>query len=578
LRTLIHPSVRKKNGTGHLKRCLILAQRLSAREEVFLYLDIPPGELESWKEKFPALCEYPLITEKEALPPSLDRIIWDNRSTTYGEFRDWEERAPIIMIDEGGEARKYASLLIDSLPSLSPLVPNVRADALFGEAKSLPPRKRGKPSLLISFGGEDPAGLTAPAMAVLEGKGRELFSSVAVVQGPLAGNLNPPAGISLIKSPPSLENLFQEYDLVLTSFGLTPFEAERAGCGVALINPSPYHEKLSRREGFFSFGTGKGGIRRWLKNPGLILNLPEKKGREGEGKSVPALLENLNTPLRSSCPLCGEGKNPAVRRFSDRTFYRCRRCGNYYLVNWRGVEEVYDREYFFGRYKAQYGKTYLEDFENIRRNGLERLRNISSLRGPAGEGIPRLVDLGCAFGPFLAAAKERGYDCEGVEINPDGADWIEENLEIPVLRASLDEDRTFGELAQRPFDVVTLWYVIEHLPGQIHLLDNIGRVLSPGGILAFGTPSGRGVSARRNLTEFLKRSPADHFVIYTPAGARKILAPRGFTRIRIKSVGHHPERFGGWVGKKGSFTYNAIMAVSRLFSLGDSLEVYALKK
>ncbi|MDC7225086.1 MAG: methyltransferase domain-containing protein [Spirochaetales bacterium] len=576
MKTLFIPSVRKNNGTGHLKRCLALAESLSRSGETCLFFlnaeGVKPAEL---IVKFPGLKGFDCFSRESDLPFVPDRIIIDNRETSRELWESWDRLAPVLFIDEGGEARDYGSFLIDTLPVLSRGQANVQGSPLIQPMEKGEPVEKDITSVLITFGGEDPAGLTVPVAEEVLRLIPEA-EEIGVVQGPLAEDFTLPAGVKLYKHPPRLEPLFSKYDLVITSFGLTPYEAERAGRPVILVNPSKYHERASKIEGFPSAGVGRKGIKRlgqYLAGDTGSLARTERQERE----PLSALIGKLGAAPSASCPLCGQGSQKAVERFEDRTFYYCRRCGNYYLVNWNREEEIYDRDYFFGRYKAQYGKTYLEDFESIKTVGKTRLKEIGRFLSSSLEN-PLLTDLGCAFGPFLAAASEQGYSCRGVEINRDGARWIEENLSVPVIRGSLEEPEVVSQLENHPGDVTTLWYVIEHMPDQDKLLADLNRTLREGGVLAFGTPSGRGISARKNLKAFLRNSPADHYVIYTPQGAKRILARHGFKVGKVKSVGHHPERFFKWVGKKGSFSYNGLMLISRWFSLGDSLEVYAVKK
>ena len=577
--TLIIPSVKKKNGTGHLKRCLYLAGQLSGKGQTCrFFLDTPPNEADELRKRFPSLADYTIHTDYAEISPVPDRILMDNRETSLTEWLRWEKLAPVISLDEGGESRRYSSFLIDTFPSLSKEEANASANPLFRTiSRDISGRNRVEGSLLITFGGEDPAGLTAPALERILSRGGEK-RDIGVVQGPLCRDLTLPDSVTLYKAPESLDELFQRYETVITSFGLTPYEAREAGCRVILLNPTAYHEELSKSAGFLSAGVG-------AESSGKVPELIENGSREtdGSGERAPFLhdlLDSIGTAPEAECPLCSREANPVLVRFGNRSFYRCSECGNYYLVNWNREEEEYDREYFFGRYKAQYGKTYLEDFENIKTMGAGRIARICrslSVKGQAMiEGL-LLTDLGCAFGPFLAAASEKGFQCRGVEINEDGAAWIEENLAIPVIRGSLQDPVVSEELQARPGDVTTLWYVIEHIQNQKELLAELSLSLRAGGVLAFGTPSGSGISAKRDLSAFLEKSPGDHYVIYTPRGVRRLLKQSGFHHIRIKSVGHHPERFGRWVGKKGSFSYNVVLLMSRLFSLGDSLEVYAVK-
>ncbi|MDC7221354.1 MAG: methyltransferase domain-containing protein [Spirochaetales bacterium] len=573
---LIIPSVRKSNGTGHLKRCILLAEQLVEQgDSCEFYLSLNDSELQDFKARFAGLNQFSLHNSRADMKLTPDRIIMDNRETSYELWAEWEDLAPLIFLDEGGEARNYASYLIDSLPHLAKGEANIKGSPLFDSYTDLQERGKGT-SLLISFGGEDPAELTEPTVREILKTTSHQAEDLIVVQGPMAKDFTLPVGVRLVKNPPNLAPLFKESKLVITSFGLTPYEAERAGVPVILINPAEVHEKVSPMGGFRSLGIGQKGI----SKIGAFFKEGRMPSLSGENRDLPlvaSLISRLGDAPQAHCPLCGKRANPVIKRFSDRSFYHCGDCDNYYLVNWNREEEVYDRDYFFDKYKAQYGKTYLDDFNNIKRVSKVRLAEVKAFLKVNKDNPPLLTDLGCAFGPFLAAAQEEGFQCRGVEINDDGAAWIEENLKIPVIRGSLEDENVIHRLRETPGDVTTLWYVIEHFGAQKELLGNINKSLKIGGVLAFGTPSGKGISARKSLFAFLEASPADHYVIYTPRGARKILSRHGFKVLKVKSVGHHPERFASWVGKKGSFTYNALMLISRWFSLGDSLEIYAVK-
>ena len=48
-------------------------------------------------------------------------------------------------------------------------------------------------------------------------------------------------------------------------------------------------------------------------------------------------------------------------------------------------------------------------------------------------------------------------------------------------------------LKNKPGQVTTLWYVIEHMPDlRTDCLETLNKTLLKGGVLAFGTPSGQG--------------------------------------------------------------------------------------
>ena len=189
-----------------------------------------------------------------------------------------------------------------------------------------------------------------------------------------------------------------------------------------------------------------------------------------------------------------------------------------------------------------------------------------------------VLDIGCAYGPFLDAAKDSGMPGYGVDVSADAVDYVRRNLRIPALCSAFE--KVERRSLPRRISVVTLWYVIEHFKDTDLALRKVASLLPHGGVLAFSTPNGRGISARRGCARFLEDSPADHFTIFSPRGLRTLLAGYGLELRRIRVTGHHPERFPGTIGRaaqRSGRAFRIIAAVSRLLRLGDTFEAYAVK-
>jgi len=279
------------------------------------------------------------------------------------------------------------------------------------------------------------------------------------------------------------------------------------------------------------------------------------------------LVASLLPAQAAGCPVCGRRLNPAVARFPRRTYVRCRDCGLIYLLGFGVPARNYDESYFFEEYRKQYGRTYLEDFEAIKAAARARLRVLRGLlpRQPS----QRLLDVGCAYGPFLQAAREAGLLAEGLEVSPEAARHVREKLGIPCehgdfLQAALPAGR---------FDALTLWYVIEHFHDTAAALRKANRLLRAGGVLALATPSSSGISGRKSLRDFLRDGPWDHATVWNPRRASGVLRRFGFRLRRIRVTGHHPERFPGALPAAPG----ALRATSRLLGLGDTFEAYAVK-
>jgi SAM-dependent methyltransferase len=606
-RFLVVPALEKGRGGGHLARSVFLARSLrAAGREAFLFLpedtrEIPGGDGE------PLLPGEPWILRSGdprlggAGDGNWDFIVLDTFRSSPKEAAFWSALAPLIGIDEGGPCRNSFEFLIDllpapkkrfsnppnlSAPSLLPLPLKRRPSfqALGAPAAGKPAMGKpaaGKPAtgksrrILVSFGAEDAAGLGGCVAGALE-----------KTAGALEVDFVKPGALI-----PNLRERLAEYDALITHFGLTAFEALHARLPVVLVSPTRYHEALARNAGFFSLGVGRaaaGRIGRHISDPAFLRSLGERcrniavrYGLENPPEqSLGGLLAGFEPPAFRECPGCGapfpppgaRGKTPG--RFPDRSYRRCGRCGLVYQIRTSAGTIAYETDYFFDAYKQQYGKTYLEDFPNLVEAGGKRIALIRRiLKGGTG----RLLDIGCAYGPFLSAARQEGFEPLGIDPAAGAARYVRENLGIEALVGFFPDFSP--PVPPESFAAITLWYVIEHFADLRPALKEINRLLAVKGALAFSTPSFSGISGRKSLAAFLKNSPQDHFTVWNPALCGRLLARYGFRVKKIRVTGHHPERFplGGRL-RKGGLLWKALLLASRLFKLGDTFECYAIKE
>lgn len=250
-----------------------------------------------------------------------------------------------------------------------------------------------------------------------------------------------------------------------------------------------------------------------------------------------------------------------------------------YLTGFDRDDTAYDQAYFFEEYRAQYGRTYLEDFDHIAAMGRRRLTVVDELLGAqrraGAAGDWALLDVGCAYGPFLQAAAERGYQPFGIDPAAEAVAYVRSTLGYSAAVAAAgrgDPEELFG---RRRFDAVTMWYVIEHIDDLETVLTWLADLVPMGGVFAFSTPNGDGVSARRDLRRFLARSPRDHRTIWTPAIAEGVLRRFGFRLQKVRITGHHPERYR--LGEKLPWMRPLLLQWSRLRGRGDTFEAYAVR-
>ena len=571
--TLFFPSIRRGNGTGHLIRCCRAAEALDPGAAILLYDTGESIDVESVISLFPSINYV-----RDFSPAGM--VLFDQR-TTPNELSDAiDADSCVVVLDEAGGLRRTADFVIDMLIGgkysrsanirISPTLPRNRREAS--------PQNPGR--VLVTFGGEDPAGLTTLTLDALSTCEVFADSYVAVARGPSFGDeisRDAAARITLIDPDPLLRERFFEFDIVITSYGLTALEARSAGCAVGIVDPSRYHRRLSKREGYFHLGIRKVSIPR-LERLGRApkLGLDNSPAPIAQGKSLDENLRALRFVQRNRCPVCGRTTNRSRARFPTATFFRCGCTGLLYRVGFEAPEK-YGADYFFDSYRRQYGKTYLEDFEAIKATGLRRLELIEMLL-TKGKTVPvegaTLLDVGCAFGPFLSAAAERGFRPFGIDVSVQAIDYVRSELGLEAVDSDVFEfaPENHGVGA---FDVVSLWYVIEHFENLGDLLLRITDWIRPGGVFAFSTPNLGGISGISKRRRFLSESPKDHYVIFSFRSVRRVLARFGFIVVRSRSTGHHPERFP-LVGRFPRL-HPLIRLISRIARLGDTFEVYALR-
>ncbi|MBE6350014.1 MAG: methyltransferase domain-containing protein [Spirochaetaceae bacterium] len=588
---LFIPSVKKGQGTGHLLRCVHLAENL--KSDIYIPADADEDFTIDWKDFCKKVSVRQVLSQKD----EYETIIVDGFHTDKKLARAISPMASVVMLDEGSSLRREADFVLDVIPSLSQ---KEDANEINPAYITLPKnRKQTKSSslrkILVCVGGEDPKNLTLFATKAVMGNGREITSVFSKFD-----NLSSKTkdfytrnGVTFVSRIENLREKIADYDVVVTHYGFTAFEAIAAGCGVILLETSPLHKKIAQKYGFVTlpFSNKRKAQKRieaifshkdllYTKHPKMLSLI------SGETQSLEDYVRQLSYGKKYSCPHCGEDfsykKDALVSRDSFKTIRRCKICGLDY-ISWGLSSEInYGSEYFFSDYKKQYGKTYLEDFDTIKKEGERRLSYIEPLCKK--QTNKDLLDIGCAYGPFLQAAKEKGFKAFGIDVSEEAVRYVENTLKIPCKNSAFPNDRLVELTQVEKFSVITMWYVIEHFKDLKKVLCSVYESLDDNGIFAFSTPNASGVSGKYSKKHFYTASPKDHFSIFSPKVIKQILKKNGFAVEKIVITGHHPERFPFL--KKHNFDYNKkryallwqfFTKMSHIFKLGDTFEVYARK-
>jgi SAM-dependent methyltransferase len=230
------------------------------------------------------------------------------------------------------------------------------------------------------------------------------------------------------------------------------------------------------------------------------------------------------------CNICGLDNTRPMFTIDSGSVVKCINCGLVYLNPRPDQPVIYEEDFFFREYRDFYGVDYIEDRENIARIARRRLDALQRL-----ESGGKILDVGCAAGFFLHEARCRGMEPWGVEISGFAVRYAREKLNLEVHHGSL-------ESAGYPsgfFDIVTLWYVLEHVEDPFELLREVRRVLRPCGVLGIAVPNLRSLFRLLYHRQWIeeRRKQRHHLYDFEPRTLRTLLEKSGFRASKMVSEG-----------------------------------------
>jgi ubiquinone/menaquinone biosynthesis C-methylase UbiE len=228
-----------------------------------------------------------------------------------------------------------------------------------------------------------------------------------------------------------------------------------------------------------------------------------------------------------ACALCGSRERRKVLEGRDQRFgapgvfrvARCETCGLMFQEPMPAQEEI---EAFCEAPRSSRAHSLLFDgYAKIVNSSRARLLSANKPHG-------KLLDIGCGTGDFLVQARKREWDITGVELSANACQAAEKRLGASIYHGELKE---LG-LPSGWFDAVTLWHVFEHIPSPNELMQEIYRILKPGGAMIVEVPNIHnpvyGLFGRYYLHLDLPR----HVYFYDPDTLKAMVEKHGFIVVR----------------------------------------------
>ncbi len=138
----------------------------------------------------------------------------------------------------------------------------------------------------------------------------------------------------------------------------------------------------------------------------------------------------------------------------------------------------------------------------------------------------RVLDVGCGNGRYIRRMNSLGWRCEGVEFNETAVNVCRQ-AGLKVFHGELKN----AHFADDFFDLVTARQLIEHLPDPIGFVQEITRILKPGGRFVVITPNNLSLGKKLFGKRWFANEVPRHLVLFNADSLSMLLTKYGYRLV-----------------------------------------------
>jgi len=238
---------------------------------------------------------------------------------------------------------------------------------------------------------------------------------------------------------------------------------------------------------------------------------------------------DLSAQVSRDCPVCGgEDAHPHLQK-GELCLVRCSKCAMIYA---NPVPAQFASGAHYDRLGADYylSPAKLEsDYAEVRFE-----RELRRFRQHCAAGA--VLDVGCSSGAFLYRLNQRFPGCYqvlGTDVSGAPLDYAE-SRGVPVMRGEFPAQ----PFAEKKFDAVTFWAVLEHLLEPKRFVEKAWSILRPGGLCFVLVPNMKSLAVRVLGARYRYIYP-QHLNYFTSTTLRRLVETR-FSVIDVRPTHFNP--------------------------------------
>lgn len=238
------------------------------------------------------------------------------------------------------------------------------------------------------------------------------------------------------------------------------------------------------------------------------------------------------------CPVCDSAGIHHVFNATDHTvtlesfgIWQCANCSVRFTQNVPGIDDIgkyYKSENYISHTETSKGLVnwlYLR----VRKFTLSSKRRFIESETQQTKGM--LLDIGAGSGAFVHHMKTSGWAVEGVEPDSGAIERAAREYQL-----SLKPSSALFNFEEHSFDAVTMWHVLEHVHDLHGYINQIKKIIRPGGTVFIAVPNYTSYDAEHYQSSWAAYDVPRHLYHFSPASMIELMKKHGFTVKKMQPM------------------------------------------